>query len=164
VVPSVKKFDDPETPQQNNSTGYRDVVVLHLSDVYLTAAEAYLMAGDPATALARINAVRRRAHAVELSSFESYEPDYERDENFTITPLDLLLDERARELYAEQTRWMDLRRTRQLVRYNIAFNPSISSAADMSNVRGEIKWLRPIPAAEIETNTAITVADQNAGY
>ena len=164
VVPSVKKFDDPETPQQNNSTGYRDVVVLHLSDVYLTAAEAYLMAGDPATALARINAVRRRAHAVELSSFESYEPDYERDENFTITPLDLLLDERARELYAEQTRWMDLRRTCQLVRYNIAFNPSISSAADMSNVRGEIKWLRPIPAAEIETNTAITVADQNAGY
>ena len=81
-----------------------------------------------------------------------------------MTPLDVVLDERARELYAETTRWMDLRRTRQLVRYNVAFNPNVSSVADMANVDGEIKWLRPIPAAEIETNTGISQADQNPGY
>lgn len=164
VVPTVKKFDDPETPQQNNATGYRDIVVFHLSDIYLTAAEAALMTGNQPRALQLINAVRERANATPISSFDSYEPDYEVDVNFTLTPLDLLLDERARELYAETTRWMDLRRTRQLVRYNIAFNPIIDSEEDMSNLRGEIKWYRPIPAAEIETNTAISQDDQNPGY
>ena len=78
--------------------------------------------------------------------------------------LDHILDERARELYAETTRWVDLRRTRQLVRYCIAYNDGISSAEQMANTRGEIKWLRPIPAKEIETNTALTSADQNPGY
>lgn len=76
----------------------------------------------------------------------------------------MVLDERARELYAETTRWMDLRRTRQLVRYNVEFNPSIASVADMANAKGELKWLRPIPAAEIETNTAISQEDQDPGY
>ncbi len=164
VVPSVKKFDDPETPQQNNATGYRDIPLLHLSDIYLVGAEASLMAGDEAKALQLVNAVRTRAKATPIGSFADYQPDYETDVNFAITPLDLILDERARELYAEQTRWMDLRRTRQLVRYNIEFNPDITSVSDMANAQGEVKWLRPIPAAEIETNTAISQEDQNAGY
>lgn len=164
VVPSVKKFDDPETPQQNNATGYRDIPLLHLSDIYLVGAEASLMAGDEAKALQLVNAVRTRAKATPIGSFADYQPDYETDVNFAITPLDLVLDERARELYAEQTRWMDLRRTRQLVRYNIEFNPDITSVSDMANAQGEVKWLRPIPAAEIETNTAISQEDQNAGY
>jgi hypothetical protein len=163
VVPSVKKFDDPETPQQNNSTGYRDIVVLHLSDIILVGAEAALMVGNMNRALQLINSVRQRAKASLLSSFDDYTPDYEMDVNFKITPLDVLLDERARELYAETTRWMDLRRTRQLVRYNLAFNPNVSSVSDMANVHGEIKWLRPIPATEIETNTGISPSDQNPG-
>jgi hypothetical protein len=164
VVPAVKKFDDPETPQQNNATGYRDVVLLHLSDIYLTAAEAYLMSGNESKALQLVNTVRTRAKASQLTSFAAYTPDYETDVNFTITPLDVILDEQARELYAENTRWIDLRRTRQLVRYNVEFNPSITSVTDMSNMKGEVKWLRPIPAAEIETNTAISDTDQNPGY
>ena len=164
VVPSVKKFDDPETPQQNNATGYRDIVVLHLSDIYLVAAEANLLAGNESKALKQVNAVRARAKATQLSSFAGYEPDYETDVNFQLSALDVVLDERARELYAETTRWMDLRRTRQLVRYNVEFNPSISEVGDMANAQGQIKWYRPIPAAELETNTAISQEDQNPGY
>ena len=34
----------------------------------------------------------------------------------------------------------------------------------MCNNRGEVKWYRPIPASEIETNTAITNENQNPGY
>ena len=164
VVPSVKKFDDPETPQQNNATGYRDIVLLHLSDIYLVAAEAYLLAGNEQKALQLVNTVRQRAKATALNAFSSYQPDYETDVNFHLNALDVILDERARELYAEQTRWMDLRRTRQLVRYNVEFNPEIKAVSDMANAQGEIKWLRPIPAAEIETNTAIAQQDQNPGY
>ena len=60
---------------------------------------------------------------------------------------------------------MDLRRTRQLVRYNVAFNEWIGSAADMQNNKGETKWYRPIPIHEINSNTAMTEAEsQNPGY
>lgn len=164
VTHCVKKFDDPQTPQANSASGYRDIVMLHLSDMYLTAAEAYLMAGDEQKALQYINSVRNRAKTAALASFADYKPAYTVSDNFQVTPLDVLLDERARETYAEQTRWMDLRRTRQLVRYNKEFNSYIDAASDMANSYGQIKWYRPIPAAEIETNSALTVDDQNPGY
>lgn len=165
-VPPVKKFDDPNTDMVSTSgCDYRDIPVLHLSDIYLVAAEAYYMAGDEAAALRYVNDVRSRAHAKYLNSVADYAPNYEHQASFgAITMLDLILDERARELYAETTRWVDLRRTRQLVRYCIAFNDGVSSVENMSNIRGEIKWLRPIPAKEIETNTALSTADQNPGY
>ena len=60
---------------------------------------------------------------------------------------------------------MDLRRTKQLVRYNLEFsNDYVKSVAQMSNAQGEIKWYRPIPANEISANTAISNEDQNPGY
>ena len=163
----VKKFDDPSTQQEalNTSNGYRDIVLFHLSDMYLTAAEAYLMAGNEAEALSYVNAVRTRANAGTLATFGSYAPDYTIPANFgSITPLDVILDERARELFAERDRWMDLRRTRQLVRYNVAYNSYVNSVSDMSNVRGEVKWYRPIPEEEMSNNTALTSEDQNPGY
>ena len=60
---------------------------------------------------------------------------------------------------------MDLRRTKQLVRYNLEFNMYVSNAAAMQDVTGtNYKLLRPIPANEIEMNTALTNEDQNPGY
>ena len=84
--------------------------------------------------------------------------------SFTPTSLDVILDERARELYAERTRYEDLRRTKQLIRYNLAFSRLGVTAAQMSNGKGEFKWLRPIPQEEINRNTALTLEDQNPGY
>ncbi len=162
-----KKWDDPATAQENtnSSNGYRDIVVFHLSDMYLTAAEAYLMAGNTGQALTYVNAVRTRANAGTLASFADYQPEYSVPANFgAITDLDVILDEKAREEFGEMQRWMDLRRTRQLVRYNVAFNTYISSASDMSNARGEIKWYRPIPEEEMSNNTGLTAEDQNPGY
>ncbi len=165
-LPPVKKFDDPNSPQVSSGDfGYRDIVVLHLSDIYLVAAEAYFMSGNEGKALQYVNEVRARAKATWLGSLSDYQPHYETQPAFgSITMLDLILDERARELYAETTRWTDLRRTRQLVRYAVAFNDGVSSVSDMSNAYGDIKWLRPIPASEISTNTGMTENDQNPGY
>ena len=164
--PSHTKKLDADTKQVNNTANcYRDIVVFHVSDMYLTAAEAYLMANNESSALQRLNAVRTRSNATTISSFSSYEPYYTVPATLGgIKPIDLILDERARELFAENTRWTDLRRTKQLVRYNIAFNDYISSVADMSNAQGEVKWLRPIPASEIGLNSSMTEADQNPGY
>lgn len=162
-----KKWDDPNTVQENTNTtnGYRDVVLFHVSDMYLTAAEAYLMAGQTDKALSYVNAVRTRANAGTLSSFAAYQPAYSIPASFgSITDLDVILDEKGREEFGENERWMDLRRTRQLVRYNIAFNDYVTSASNMSNAQGEIKWYRPIPAQEMANNTALTEDDQNPGY
>ena len=164
---SVRKYDDPLTAQEKSSTNtcYRDIQLFHLSDIYLIAAEAYLMAGEESKALRYLNDVRKRAKATELASFEAYNPMYVLPENYEITALDVLLDERARELFGEnEGRWIDLRRTKQLVRYNVTFNNYINSVADMSNNKGEVKWLRPIPEGDISTNEGINPEDQNPGY
>ncbi len=166
AVTCVKKFDDPATIQlATSSNDYRDIVVFHVSDMYLMAAEAYMLAGDETKALEYINAVRSRAGATTLSAYSDYTVNYVTGTSFgAIRPVDLILDERARELYAETTRWTDLRRTRQLVRYNVEFNKFVNSPADMSNVKGEVKWYKPIPASEIATNSGISDTDQNPGY
>ena len=160
----VKKFDDAAADFTNKANDYRDIVLFHVSDMYLIAAEAYLMAGQTAQALAKVNAVRGRAGLAAMNAFSDYAPQYSTPASFTVTPLDVILDERARELYAEGHRWMDLRRTKQLVRYNVQFSEYIANEAAMANTKGEIKWYRPIPANEISTNTAISNEDQNPGY
>lgn len=168
AAPVVKKFDDPNSSAiaVNKTNGYRDIVVLHLSDLYLVAAEAALMSGEQSTAEKYINDVRARA-GVAATDFASYVSPYSGVySTFTNTPIDLVLDERARELYAEGYRWMDLRRTHQLVRYNNIFNADLAGNAmmRMSNANGDIKWYKPIPQAEINANNALTEADQNKGY
>lgn len=159
----VKKFDDPVVVNYC----FRDIVILHVSEMYLTAAEAALMAGDKANYWKYINAVRSRAGlTTALSSIADYKPAYSTTSSFgALTELDLLLDERARETYAEKTRFVDLRRTKQLVRYNLEFCKDIIPSVDrMKGVDGQIKWLRPIPNGAIENNTGISKSDQNPGY
>lgn len=162
IVPPVKKWDDPNTAQSNGSSteDYRDIVILHASDIYLVAAEAYMLMGDDTKCLAKINAVRTRAKAGTISSLAAYDPDYSRPS--ALRMVDLVLDERARELYAENQRYIDLRRTRQLVKYNVAYNNYITSVNDMMS-QGEIKWYRPIPANEISANISEGMY-QNPGY
>lgn len=161
---TVTKYDDPTCGAVTGSQDYRDIPLLHVSEMYLVAAEAYLLAGDEANALKYINDVRKRAGAPQLASFGSYVAPYVVSQNFTFVPLDLVLDERARECYAERTRYFDLRRTKQLVRYNLEFSRFMDNVSKMSNAEGQIKWYRPIPQAEIDNNTALTSADQNPGY
>lgn len=164
----VRKFDDKNSEALGSKNDYRDIVLLHASDIYLVAAEAYFMAGQTANANTKLNAVRTRAGvaSVDLANPTSYRTNnvfYNVPSSFgAFTGIDIILDERAREMYAENNRWEDLKRTKQLVRYNIAFNNSVSSISDMSNNSGEVKWLRPIPADEIAANPGIT--EQNAGY
>jgi len=178
LVPPVKKFDDKNTTSEVAQSGgdYRDIVVLNASEIYLVAAEAYLMAGDETNALKYLNDVRNRANAGALASFAAYQRfDWamgatggyvhvgDTDSNgITLNNIDVILDERMRETLGEYYRWMDLRRTKQLIRYNIAFNGI--TLANMTGADGQIKWLRPIPANEIELNTGITPADQNPGF
>lgn len=161
-TPCVKKWDDPETAQSNGNTTecYRDIVLLHASDLYLVAAEACMLQGDEAGALDYVNKVRARAKASQLSSVAAYDPAYSYTGQMRM--VDLILDERARECYAECSRWMDLRRTRQLVKYTVAYNCLVDNVDAMST-QGKVKWYRPIPADEISSNISEGMY-QNEGY
>lgn len=104
-----RKFDDSNTASYSNKTDYRDVHIITLPEIYLVAAEAYLKAGDKGNALLRLNEVRRRA----------------RLDAVTEINVDVILKERACELFGQGSRWIDLRRTQKLVEYNDLYNPQI---------------------------------------
>ena len=87
----VKKFDDAAADFTGGSNNYRDIVLFHVSDMYLIAAEAYLMAGNSSAALEKINAVRGRAGLPALASFSAYKPEYATTGSFTLKEIDLVL-------------------------------------------------------------------------
>ena len=176
----VRKFDDYVAERNlTNPVSFHNIVLAHLTETYLVAAEAYQMAGDESTSLARLNVVRTRANAATLSSYASYKRYYSDGtaksynsgsgiDNVPyetgLNPIDVILDERARELCGEYYRWMDLRRTKRLINYNVLWNEGVTSADMMMGPDGNYRWFRPFPQGEINLNDAITDADQNPGY
>lgn len=146
----VKKFDDPDplTPASTGPASTRDFIVSRLGETYLIAAEAYLKAGQPATGLARLNEVRRRAGVANATVAQ-----------FTI---DYILDERGRELLGEYKRWFDLKRTGTLIARASQYNYTIK-AANFNGNDGENKILRPIPQSALDLNPNKDFP-QNPGY
>jgi hypothetical protein len=147
MTPAVKKFDDPTSVFSGSGSSTRDIFIARLAETYLIAAEAYLMAGDPGTAAERINVVRRRAGASQITAAD--------------VDLDFILDERARELVGEYHRWYDLARTGTLVERTVEYNYLVNEA-DFVGSDGQYKTLRPIPASAISLNQAEVA--QNPGY
>ena len=176
----VRKFDDYNTKRNGTSAvSFHDIVLAHLTESYLMAAEAYHMAGDDATSLQRLNVVRQRANATTLTDYASYIRHYSdgTDNSYNsgsgignvpfetnLDPIDVILDERARELCGEYYRWMDLRRTKKLIEYNVKYNSGVASADDFMGPDGHYRWFRPFPADEINLNDAIDHSDQTPGY
>ena len=138
----TKKFDDPKAAfvtgggrADEGGPSTRDIILSRLSETYLIAAEAYLNS-NPTLGLERLNAVRTRAGiTTPLTSYN----------------IDVLLDERARELFGEYHRWFDLKRTGKLVERAAAHNYLIDEA-NFNGANGQLKILRPIPQAAIDLN------------
>lgn len=72
--------------------------------------------------------------------------------------IDLILDERARELMGEYSRWFDLKRTGKLIERVKKYNPWAAKSATISDIHN----LRPIPQSEIDLS--FPTLTQNAGY
>src|SRR5919108_1441559 len=136
IFPSLNKYEDPFRLSVNDTRGSRDYLLFRLADTYLMAAEALLRDGRPAEALPYINAVRRRAAI----------PGHETEMELTAAQLTLdeILNERARELAGETTRWFDLVRTHTLLTRVKAYNP------DAKNNIQPFHVLRPIPQTQID--------------
>ncbi|MEY4954624.1 MAG: hypothetical protein RI981_709 [Bacteroidota bacterium] len=147
LFPTLKKFFDPLRPDMTYENGSRDFVVHRLADTYLMLAEASFKLGKQAEAVAAINAVRVRAAAAGKA------------ENMKVTSVDmnLIMEERARELAGEQTRWMDLKRWGNLVERVKLYNPD--AAANVA----ERHYVRPIPQKQVDLSENGGFP-QNSGY
>ncbi len=146
--PLFQKFDDPGVPftqPDQSSQGERDMVMMRSGEAYLIAAEAYLQSSNAASAATHLTTLRSRAGI--SAAVTSSEVD-----------IDFILDERARELMGEVSRWMDLKRTSKLIERTLAHNPH----AALNNALNTDHYLRPIPQREIDSSQGSIV--QNEAY
>ena len=147
LFPTLKKFFDPLRPDMTYENGSRDYFVHRLADTYLMLAEASVKLGKQAEAVTAINAVRVRAAAAGKA------------ENMKVTSVDmnLIMEERARELAGEQTRWMDLKRWGNLVERVKLYNSD--AAANVADKH----YVRPIPQKQVDLSENGGFP-QNSGY
>jgi starch-binding outer membrane protein, SusD/RagB family len=157
LFPTVKKWLDQTRANPATFAGRRDRHLWRLADAYLLRAEANIRDGNVAAAIPDLNVLRRRAAfpgreaANELSATELAA--------LTAGPIDFLLDERERELAAEELRWFTLTRLGKLVDRVQRFNPGGAPNIKPFHV------LRPIPQTQIDrTEGGAQAFPQNPGY
>ena len=123
--------------------------LIRLSEIYLIAAEAALTT-DPTKAATYLNAIRKRA------------PNLVPATAATVT-VDMILDERSKELYGEGQRFFDMIRLNKSITFNdeiIAISvPTRPKTID----RTFFKTVLPISQAEINSNPGMQ-AQQNPQY
>lgn len=141
--PTVQKHRYPYL--RNNG---RDYMYMRLGETYLIAAEALMMQGKLDEATYYFNILRKRAEFPGGEEIPLITPD-ELD-------IDMILDERGRELAGELHRWPDLKRTGKLVERVKMYNPN-----GAANIK-EYHNLRPIPQSQIDRTK--NEFPQNDGY
>lgn len=130
----------------NYGKTYKDWYIMRLAETYLLRAEANLLKGNLGAAAKDINEIRNRAKASPVVAGD-------------IT-IDLILDERARELYGEEFRLSTLMRMGKLVEYLNKYNGYLLSKGLTAPAKVA---LLPIPNSAIQANTG-AVLQQNPGY
>jgi hypothetical protein len=153
LFPTLQKFFDTKRPDMTYEAGSRDYFAVRLADVYLMLAEALFQSGNKVDAAAALNAVRFRA-------------GWPGKKEAMVLPvkdvtMETIMEERARELAGEQTRWVDLKRWGVLVDRVKKYNPQAASIQAFHAVR-------PIPQTQIDRSAKTTdgksVFPQNTGY
>lgn len=147
ICPSTTKWGafDP-----NDTFGYamiKDFILMRLGETYLLLAEAQVKQGKLADAANSINVLRTRANAAQVSA---------SDMN-----LNFILDERARELVAEENRRMTLMRTGTLVERALRLNSNDAQKPITGLTATNL--LLPIPLNDIQINKDAKL-EQNPGY
>lgn len=159
-LPSTRKWDyvNPIFEQADADNAYNDIVYLRLAETYLLYAEALFKLGEGGDFW--LNKIRERAKAVPIEGSEM--------------SIDMILDERSRELITEEERRHTLIRLSQendgneRLSSNV-FKTRVRTYNEVSGrqVRGmwddETPVLLPIPQAFINSNSGRVIL-QNPGY
>jgi hypothetical protein len=149
----LKKFDD-YTGSIIRDLGSKDAFVFRLAEMYLIAAEGYMMSGSSSQALQKLNELRT-ARAI---SGQSNILSAEEESRVSSSEISVILDERARELCGEQQRWFDLKRTGTLVDRVNLYNGGASGNIE------SIHTLRPIPQTQMDAITNLTSGPDPEGF
>jgi len=143
IVPYTTKWNHFLATDVAGGGSYKDLIMMRLGETYLLQAEAQFKQGKLDAAAASINVLRSRAKVSLVTAAE--------------VTLDLILDERARELIGEENRRMTLVRTGTLLDRVKRLNPGENTTIAAHNV------LLPIPQTEINLNKDAKL-EQNPGY
>ncbi len=133
---------------ENRSNLFRDEYIIRLSETILLRAEAKMRSGNNAGAAADINLLRARAKCGYMVTAKD-------------VSVDLILDERARELVYEETRWNTLLRMGGAIAVD-----RIKKYAYWDDPRNTLTKnfnLWPIPQTVIDTNKDVII-EQNPGW
>ncbi len=151
VFPALRKHIDGGRVDRTSEAGIRDYFNYRLADTYLILSEALLNSGDKAGATAAMNMIRRRA------AWPGKEKEMEITE--AQMTMDLIYEERARELYGEMTRWFDLKRWGNLIERVKMYNPQAAPFISEKHL------LRPIPQNQIDrVEGGVSAFPQNPNY
>ncbi|SFO83915.1 Starch-binding associating with outer membrane [Chitinophaga sp. YR627] len=172
-----------ETPRSetidNYDGGASDWYIYRLAETYLLRAEAYFWKGRYAEAAEDVNTIRRRAHCTQM---------------FTAGEINIgvILDERARELYYEELRHVELSRIsyifattnipdefgktyqvdnlskssywfERITRYNNFYNKGVKTVYGTQFTASPYHILWPVPQSDIDANRNGRL-NQNFGY
>lgn len=146
IAPNTTKWYQFDPKDEFGFAMIKDFILMRLGETYLLQAEAQFRQNKLTEAANSINVIRARANATPVTAGQ-------------IT-LDFILDERARELLAEENRRMTLMRTGTLVTRTMAHNTqTINPVVGLTTKH----LLLPIPKSEIDLNKD-AVLEQNPGY
>lgn len=131
-----------------------NIKVIRLSEMYLLAAEAALSLPTPdkAKAVTYLNAIRKRAPALAPA-----------DE--TTVTVDMIMDEKSKEFFAEGHRFFDMIRLNKTIEFNDEFiTPAVIIPHRTKTIdRTFYKTILPISQEEMDANPPIK-SQQNPGY
>ena len=127
-----------------------NIKLIRLSEIYLIAAEAALQTGDKEAAASYLNAIRQRAPQLEPATAAT-------------VSLDMILDERSKELFGEGHRFFDMIRCNRSIEFNDDFQNVPISQREKIIDRTFYKIVLPISQDELNANPALRT-QQNPGY
>lgn len=133
---------------EDRSNIFRDRYKIRLAETILLRAEAYHRKGDNQSAADDINLIRARAQCDVMATAD-------------MVDIDFILDERARELFAEENRWATLLRMGGTVAVDRIIEHSLHPhTASTLNFNYNL-W--PIPQSAIDRNKDVKM-EQNSGW
>ncbi|MGG9963055.1 RagB/SusD family nutrient uptake outer membrane protein [Ferruginibacter sp. SUN106] len=146
IAPCTTKWNQYDPNDVFGFAMIKDFILMRLGETYLLLAEAQFKQGKLPEAAATLNILRARSGATAITAAQ--------------VTLNFILDERARELLAEENRRMTLMRTGTLVARTTALNTQTINPVLGLTAKN---LLLPIPKSEIDLNKD-AVLEQNAGY
>ena len=174
TFPYLKKYIDPD---YRTGASNKNLIYFRYGELLLILAEAAVEHTTTAEAVGYVNELLKRARYQGEGQMDAAQPQDWEDTFGKEELRDAILQERVYELMGEMQEWFDVRRNgidyflnKVAIPHNDYMNTQSDAVkkqlavypTDHDGIRKILLW--PLPMDEINTNNAISTADQNFGY